>query len=174
MNKRFLFVLLAVFSITGCGQRSETKFQGVESKRDYITEGKKYLAQKDIQKAIFSFDQAIKQDPANINNFFMLGEIYIKLKSYKRAVDTFSGAVRINPQSGDAYYFMGLAKALDGNPQDAIKDLEKSIDLFVQQRNQDKFKVAVNLLKQITASLKASAAQAKKPVSVEAMPKMAE
>ena len=60
--KRFLIIFILMM-IVGCGSNeSAKKFQGVTEGKDYITEGMQYLAESDIQRAILSFDQAIKQD----------------------------------------------------------------------------------------------------------------
>ena len=168
MNIKFLLIVFLVVSFAGCERKSLTKFQGVEEKRDYVSQGMKYLAHKDVKRAILSFDQAIKQDPTNPKNFLVLGEIYLRLKNYKGAIDTFSGAIRVDPNNGDAYYLMGIAKSLNGDIQGAVKALQKSIDLFLQQRNEQKFKLAVNLLKQLTASAQPGQLKTKTPPNVGA------
>jgi len=95
-------MLLALLLIVGCGDRAEKKMQGVSEKRNYVAQGMKYLAQSDIQRAIKSFDQAIKQDPTNSNNYVVLGQVYIRLNNLESAIDSLSAAVRVDPNNGEA------------------------------------------------------------------------
>ena len=160
MNKILWVVLFSVF-LAGCGSnQSESKFQGVTEKKDYLALGMQYLKKSDIPRAIQNFDQAIKQDPKNLNNYMVLGEVYMKLREYARAVDTFSGAVIVDPNSGDAYYFLAISKRLKANveknaksveesKQEAIKAAQRSIEIFMQARDEQKFKRSVALLKSL-------------------------
>ena len=121
MNKAFGMVLLGIL-VAGCGSNtSESKFQGVAENKNYIALGMQYLKSSDIPRAIENFDQAIKQDPKNLNNYMVLGEVYLRLKEYTRAVDTFAGAVLVDPGNGDAFYFLGISKRLQANVEKNAK-----------------------------------------------------
>ena len=154
---------LIVFGVllAGCGSnQSESKFQGVREKKDYVASGMQYLKNSDIPKAIQSFDLAIKQDPRNLNNYMILGNVYLRLKEYVRAVDTFSGAVIVDPSNGDAYYFLAISKRLKSNVEktlkaaqdsraEAVKAAQRSVEIFMQNRDEVKFKRSVAFLKSL-------------------------
>jgi len=81
-----VLMVIAVLFLIGCGSNeAEQKYQGVSEKVDYVTLGMKYLSKGDISKAISNFDNAIKQDPQNSDNYVTLGQVYLRLKNYPRA-----------------------------------------------------------------------------------------
>ena len=149
--KRIMLIGLAVL-IAGCGQQDEAKrrFQGVKEDRNYIQEGFKYLADADIQRAIYSFDQAIKNDPTNVDNFLILGQVYLRLKQPARAVDTFTAATRVDPNNGEARYLLATSQALNEELDEAIESAKLSVELFMQNRDEENFKRAVVLLRGLT------------------------
>ncbi len=148
---------IAVFALTvlaaGCGgrpsgnQAAGTQKQGSSGSQTFLQEGFSYLKENDYQKAIKSFDQAIKKEPKNIDNYMTLGQVYLRLKNYPSAVDTLSAAVQVSPQSGEAYYLLATSKALKGDVSSAIIDAQKSAQLFIQRKDQEKLKKTLVLLK---------------------------
>src|SRR5207244_2473264 len=80
MKKAIILIGLTVF-VVGCGNKSETKFEGVSTNQhDYMAEGVAYLQKSDVAHAIQSFDQAIKQNPRESKNYIILGQVYMNLK----------------------------------------------------------------------------------------------
>lgn len=151
MRKYFILALLSLFIFSGCGQKKEEKkFQGVSAKKDYITEGMNHLKEGDIPRAIYSFDVAIKNDPTNITNYIILGQVYMRLNNFDRAVDTLSAATRVDQNNGEVYYLLATSKAFQGEKEDAIKMAQRSVDIFMNQRDEDRFKASVALLKSLT------------------------
>lgn len=153
--KRFLGTLLAVFLVAGCGggkNENSTGMAKMDVKKDYIAEGMKYLKEKDLERAIRSFDLAIKQDPTNANNFLFLGQIYLRLKQQDKAADTFDAATKIEPNNGQAYFYLAVSRALQQRKEDAIKAAQRSADLFLQSRNEEMFKQSIALVKGLSGA----------------------
>ena len=161
--KKLLLTMLMIAVVSGCdSQKKEAKFEGVPSgKKDYIAQGVKYLNPSDVQKAVQSFDLAIRQEPTNVQNYMVLGEVYLRLKEYARAVDTFTAATRIAPNDGEVFYFLGVSKALkskiektpkaaEDSFKEAIAATQKSVEIFMNQKNDKKFRQSVALLKSLT------------------------
>ncbi len=141
--------------ITGCGQKDEAKNKTPKSRKavtgqEYLAAGMQYLNQKDIPQAIRSFDMAIKTDPSDINSYLVLGQVYMRLKQYDRAADTFGAAVRVDPNNGEAFYMLSTNKMLSGRFESAEKDAQRSVELFMLNRDEEKFKRSVALLKTIS------------------------
>jgi len=148
--KKFLFPVLILVLFVGCDSKSQTGFKGVTAKKDYVSEGMKFLNEADIPRAIRSFDMAIKQDPTNVDNYLVLGQVYMRLKQYDRAVDTLSAATRVSPENGEVYYLLATSKALDGRMEGAIESAQRSVEIYMQNRDEDRFKKAVVLLKSLS------------------------
>ena len=143
--KKILLTILISVAMVGCGQNQsakEQKYQGVQEQKDYIAEGVKYLEQADIPSAIRSFDEAIKQDPTNVENYITLGEVYLRLNNFDRAVDSFSAATRVEPQNAEVRYLLATSKAFKAAREtdqaqadlvrgDAINEAQKSAEMFL-------------------------------------------
>lgn len=161
--KKFLVLFIALVFVVGCGKREKkTQFQGVTETEDFIAQGMQYLSESDIPNAIRSFDEAIKRDPMNPDNYLILGQVYLRLKQHSRAVDSFTAALRVDPFNGEAYYLLATSQAFRGNFELAIEAAQKSIEIFVKYRDEEKFKRSVALLRSLL-----EAEQAKQSVSEE-------
>jgi tetratricopeptide (TPR) repeat protein len=152
--KKWIYVFMMV-ALVGCGktEKAEDKFEGVavsQNGRDFISEGFRHLQAGNIQQAINNFDEAIKNDPANPEKYLVLGEVYVRLKNFERAEDTLAAALRVAPNNGDVYYLLGLARAFQGKNELAVEAAKKSVEIFVQDRDEEKFKKAVAMLKGLT------------------------
>ncbi len=150
--KKGLILTLGVLFIVGCGnnqQQSETGFQGVAEKKDYLAQGMQYLQDSDIKNAIRSFDQAIKQDPKNPKNYLVLGEVYMRLKNYDSAVDALTGASRVDPDNGDTFYLIAVARSFQGRNEEAIVAAQRSIEIYVKKKDEENFKRSVMLLERL-------------------------
>lgn len=87
----------------------------------------------------FQVDEGLKTAKA----WNELGELFFKMRSYADAANAFNKAIELEPESGTAYSNMGRVLTFQGQFPESIKFLEKSIELF----NEDKEKaVAWNRL----------------------------
>ena len=152
--RKFLFLVLMVSLVAGCGdQKTEKSYMGKKvTGADYSAQALESLQKGDVPTAIQNFDQAIRHDPENPQNYLVLAQVYMRLKQFDRAIDTFSGAIKVDPNNGEAYYFTALSYVQQGPEfrEPAVKALEKSIEIFIQKKDQEKLQQAANLLKSLT------------------------
>ena len=159
--KKFLMLACASLVVAGCGAREEAKPQGVKETRNYVSEGMNYLNKSDVRNALRSFDMAIQQDPKNQQNYIVLGQVYLRLRQFTRAVDTFQAATRVNGENGELYYLLAMSKEMQGGKHaEAIEDAKRSAQIFEKNRDEQGFKKALTLLKNLTEN--------KAPEAVEA------
>lgn len=149
-------ILLAVVFLVGCGgsetKTKEVKFQGVEEGKNLVAQGMEYLKNNDIKNAIVSFDQSIKNDPTNVANYLVLGEVYLKLQNFSGAIDTLTAASKIDPRNGMVYYLLAMSKKMRGQEKDemqAVEDAKKSVLSYQMAKDEEGFKRAVVLLKSL-------------------------
>lgn len=152
MRQLLVLMVCAVF-VAGCGNDQQAKQttgkpSGGKS-QDYLTAGIQYLNQQDVARAIHSFDLAIKSDPQNSENYLVLGQVYMRMKQYERAIDTFSAATRVDPNNAEAFYLLSVSKMMDGRFDKAEEAAQRSVELFMLNREEDKFKRSIALLKTI-------------------------
>ncbi|HLF18949.1 MAG TPA: tetratricopeptide repeat protein [Candidatus Omnitrophota bacterium] len=158
-------VLLAVF-VLACGEPRTQEKQSALQRPDaraqaqaFIEKGMEDLRNQDIVGAIQSFDNAIKTEPQNPENFLVLGQVYLRLRNYDKAVDTLNAGTRVDPNNGEIYYFLGAAHAIrqhtpgnaqeDFDRQEAVGAAKRSVEIFIQERNEEKLKLALGLLKSL-------------------------
>ncbi len=156
MNRTFVLMVAAVI-LAGCGQAEKPQQQKMTTppqtvrsqsdlERDFVQEGMQHLKKADPGAAIKSFDQAIKQDPADPDNYLILGETYMRLRDYPRAIDSFSAALRVAPNRGDIYYLLAVNQGLMGYDDMAVESAQRSVEIFQEQRDRDNFLRSVALL----------------------------
>lgn len=149
------WMILFVFVLVACGSNDNQKsYSGVQvqSQGDHIAQGMKHLSESNIPQAIASFDAAIKNDPTNPENYLVLGQVYLRLGEEERAVDTLSAASKVSPNNGEVHYFLATALALQGEEesrQRAIAMAQRSVEIFMQEKDEEKFKQAVILLRSL-------------------------
>ena len=151
-----IVLVLSLIALVGCGNKQEksaqqenTSFEGTAQKLDYVSQGIVFLKQGEVSKAIQSLDQAIKEDPTNAEKYIVLGQVYTQLHRPDRAVDTLSAAAKVAPTNGEVFYLLGLNMALDGRMQESMAVTQKSLQIFQNERNQEKFTRSLALLKDI-------------------------
>lgn len=166
MRQLLVLMVCAVF-LAGCGGDQQAKQSpskpsgGSQGKsQEFLTAGIQYLNQQDVARAIHSFDMAIKADPTNSENYLVLGQVYMRLKQYERAIDTFSAATRVDPNNAEAFYLLSLSKMMDGRYDKAEEAAQRSVELFMLNREEDKFKRSLALLKTIGEAKQKDTAQA--------------
>ena len=169
--KNYVILIAVIFLITGCESKKEQQsFSGVvHSDSDYAKAGTEYLKKGDIKEAITSFETAIKKDPKNPENYITLGQVYLHLKHPEVAAEVFSVATNVDRMNGEAFYLLGLSKGLNGDRSGAIEDIKKSVEIFMQNKDQEKMKRSLILLKSLTEEQTGPQANAE-----EAMPKSPE
>jgi len=174
--KKSLILVLSLVLLIGCGQKEAKETpQGQSQANKYITVGMKYLQEGDIRRAIQSFDQAIKDDPSNPENYIVLGQVYMRLKNFQGAVDSLTAATKIDPRNGEAFYLLATSRILRASKEDNVKAIEaaqKSVEIFMKDRDEKKFKRSLALLQSITDKIKSSSDTAAAESAISIMEQM--
>jgi len=153
--KRVIAAFVILLFIAGCGsQSSDGPGKQKISSENLIKEGMNHLGKADVASAIQSFDAAIRQDPSNINNYIILGQVYMRLRNYSRAIDTFSAALRLDPNNGEIFYLLATCQGLDGRIEEAIKSAQQSAEIFIQENDEEKFNRSLFLVQSLMTSEK--------------------
>ena len=160
--RNFSVIMLMFLALAGCGDKKTTtsaepaaslrsKMQAAALKNQaYIDQGMKYLQSSNIPAAIKSFNAAIKQNPRDPRGYLVLGQTYMRMQEYDKAINSFSVAAKVAPEDGEAYYLLAVNYGLTGDKVLARQNAEKSIEIFKNQRNQEKFVRSVALLNGLT------------------------
>ncbi|MFT5388167.1 MAG: cytochrome c-type biogenesis protein CcmH/NrfG, partial [Candidatus Omnitrophota bacterium] len=152
--KKGLMAIIAMMVLIGCGGESVSNKKSSMVKTNYIEQGMQYLKKNDVGQAIQSFDSAIKQDPSNVDNFIVLAQVYMRLQNYSKAIDTLNAAQRVDPTNGEVQFVLATSnivrakqEASQGRPdlaqtlhQSAVDAAKRSVDIYMTQRNEEKFK----------------------------------
>ena len=104
----------------------------VETKRkaaDAITRGNAAGNAGDFDKAIASYDEAIRLDPENVIAFINRGRTYYSKLDFERAIADYSGAIRLEPKYAVAFLVKGNAYADKRDYDRAIADYSEAIQL---------------------------------------------
>ena len=99
--------------------------------RTYIEKGIEYFAFSQYEKAIKSYDKAIRLNPKTANAYNKRGVAYQSLGQYDKAIQDYDEAIRLDPENAASpYHNRGLAYEALGNSLQAEQDLAKSKELW--------------------------------------------
>jgi len=125
----------------------------------FMDEGMAYFAKEDIVNALKSFDNAIKVEPSNADNYLVLGQIYLRLRNYDKAVDTFKAGTRVGPNHGEIFYFLGASNAIrfhlssgvqaEDYKAEGIAAAQRAVEIFIEQKDEVRLKTSLALLKSL-------------------------
>ncbi len=89
--------------------------------------GIEFGKQNKFQKAVESFDKAIKLNPNRADYYASRGHANYYLKQYPKAIDDYTKAIEKNPNFALAYSMRGLSRTRSGRYPQAIEDFNKAI-----------------------------------------------
>lgn len=95
--------------------------------------GLAHLDLKEDEKALESYEQALKADPNHFDALFNLGVTLNSLKRYPEAIKAYDRALAQKPDYADAYYSRGQVYSNANQPDKAIADFEKAMQLGVKK-----------------------------------------
>jgi len=174
MKKHLPFLLLTVL-MSACGKPAEQQpasssgtvaattpapaaTPAMQAKA-FMDQGMAYFEKEDVVNALKSFDNAIKVEPNNGQNFLVLGQIYMRLRNYDKAVDTFNAGTRVDPNLGELFYFLGAANAIrvhmsEGPQAEAYKNegiaaAQRAVEIFIKEKDEVRLKTSLALLKSL-------------------------
>ncbi len=93
-------VLLAVFSLAGCGGPEERKAK-------YFTRATEYIDAANYPKARVALRNVLKIDPKDADAYVLFARVEEKEKNWRNAVQLYQEAVRLNPGHTDALITLG-------------------------------------------------------------------
>jgi tetratricopeptide (TPR) repeat protein len=104
-----------------------------KSAEDFSEQGIIYYSQKNWQKAIEYYTQAIQIDPNNAIYYNNRGNSYYFNRNWQAAVEDYTQSIRLDPNNVHAYRYRGEARSYLGDRQGAIEDLRKAARLYTEQ-----------------------------------------
>lgn len=94
----------------------------------YYNEGMTLLRQKETDKAMTKFQEAVKEDPQYPLGNMMLGEAYYHKRDAAKAAEYLQKALAGDPNLTDAYVYLGEAQLKLGKVDEAVASLQKGIE----------------------------------------------
>ena len=94
-----------------------------------IDDGWKFWYNKDYNKALETFNEAVQLNPDYYRGYYGCGTAYKDLNNYELAITNFNRSIELNPNDTSAYYSRGVAYAALKNYDAAIADYNKAIEL---------------------------------------------
>lgn len=155
---RLLIGCVIMALVCGCGLRSEPETKEKKqvalpvqdrptvSKQDGLQIAAQLIREGKVTDAIRFLDQAIMEDPANVQAYILLGQTYMHLNEFDRSVDSFRAALRVAPDMGEIYYMLAIVNGLRGRKDLAVTNAEKALLLFQKDQDDNNFKRALVLL----------------------------
>lgn len=154
--QKFLIICCVCLSVVGCNSREKMPEPKTgtaddpkllkEASAKLIQQGVEFLNQKDVAKAVVSFEGAIQVDPTNLQPYMVLSEIFMRMKSYPEAITVLERAVTLFPDNGYVFYMLSLANQGNQTPLPAVLAARKSVELFESQKNEEGYKQAMALM----------------------------
>ncbi len=129
-NSRGLFYALLGCSLLGLG--GIILLVGNDSPKSvdfYLTEGDSFYQNKDYDRAIADYNQALRLDPKNVNAYYDRGGAFDEKQDYDRAIADFNQALRLDPKNVDTYINRGRAFDEKQDYDRAIVDFNQALRL---------------------------------------------
>ncbi len=95
----------------------------------HFKQGVKFEQQKEYQKAIYFYSQAIESDPSNSEAYFARGNVHDELGNYLNAINDYSEYIKLSGGSFKGFNNRALVYLKLEQDEDAIPDLEQAIKL---------------------------------------------
>jgi Flp pilus assembly protein TadD len=93
----------------------------------YSERGSEYLANREWDKAIADFNEAIRLDPEGSSGYYSRGLCYEAKGDYDRAIEDFNEAIRRSPDNPSDYESRGETYLKKGDYDKAIEDFNEAI-----------------------------------------------
>jgi tetratricopeptide (TPR) repeat protein len=95
----------------------------------YCTRGNGYSNEKEYDRAIVDFNQAITLDPKNTQAYASRAWAYGRKKDYTHAIADYSQVIKLDPKNAEAFNSRGWYNAVIGQLQAALADCNQSLAL---------------------------------------------
>ena len=115
---------------------------------NYMLLGNNYSKNKEYNKAIESYEKAIKINPEYSSAFNNLGNVYSDNKEYNKAIESYEKAIKINPEDSNAYINLFELELIVGKSKN--QKLHKNYISHIRKSNESLFQYdMLNILRNI-------------------------
>ncbi|MFN9598507.1 MAG: tetratricopeptide repeat protein [Dolichospermum sp.] len=110
-------------------EKAPEPLQPETSLNDYLKEAEKLFLEKRHQDALAIYEQIIKIQPENPENWLKRGILFNRLNRYKDAIMSYNQAIKINPEYHQAWCDIGVSCGKLGKHQEAFNCFDKAIQI---------------------------------------------
>jgi tetratricopeptide (TPR) repeat protein len=125
MNKKHVIFIVIFSSMAFFGCTSNSKSINSTRAEEYYFEGNKYLEANEIEKAILSFNNAIRIGPEYSLGYSGLGLCYYYKEQYDKAIEYCNKAIEYDKNNEKSYRYLGSIYTTQ-------KDFNRAIECFSQ------------------------------------------
>ncbi len=118
MKKLFIACLAAFLFLANCQKKEEPKVQTPLPSGPIQTQNEIGLLQ-----------EAVRQDPKNVNAWMNLGNILMDTSRFQEAIDAYQKALELDPKNVDVMVDMGTCYKNIGKPDRAAEEFRKAIKI---------------------------------------------
>jgi tetratricopeptide (TPR) repeat protein len=101
----------------------------------YLLRGRARMAVSSLEPAIRDFDAVIRLRPGDAEGFVERAQAHLRMEQYAAAILDSGAALAHNPKIALAYTLRAIALRQSGRPQQALEDLNRSVDLAPNESN---------------------------------------
>ena len=125
----------------------------LESATDYYNRGIVLARdQGKYREALLNFNKAINLDREYVQAYVDRGNVYNKLQNWQQANHNYSTAITLQPNHAEAHYNRGLTYYQLGEPEVALKDFQRSSNLFQEQGDNVNYQRAMERIRELQGS----------------------
>jgi tetratricopeptide (TPR) repeat protein len=121
-------LLILVLALLACGGLTVRIGQASEAEQHYQA-GNKLRDQRQFEKAIAEYDEALRLDPKLAIAYNNRGGAYDNLGQHQRAIQDLDEALRLDPKLAEAYATRAAAYAVLRKYEEAERDVARAVEL---------------------------------------------
>jgi len=100
-----------------------------KTESEYLTIAKEFYQNKQYDKAIENYNNAISINPNNYQTYLDLGGVYMLKKDLENFSNSLLKSIELNPENEDSYYFIGQGYAL-------LDESDEIIEIFDEKNSE--------------------------------------
>ena len=117
-------------TVLGCNAVIKSGKESEANVADAIgNRGLAYKNKGEIERAIKDYNEAIRRNPSNANNYNLRGSAYDEIKQYDRAIKDYDMALKLRPKFASAFNNRGVAYRNKGQFARAIQDYDEALKI---------------------------------------------
>ncbi len=108
-------------------------------------------SKREIEQALWEYEESIRLDPNNFLSYYMLGLIWLDSHEYQEAIPNLKAAIKLESENSDLYYYLGVAYEIgsfwSGKKFDGEKEFREAIRLDKEGHANYHYELALILTK---------------------------